>query len=102
MKAVMNDEDKTDKVRISNYPNPFSNSTTISFSISESQKVSLKIYDMAGRLIKTIADAQMQTGTHQLIWNARDEKGNAVSTGNYLLKMQAGNYEETKKISVIR
>jgi flagellar hook assembly protein FlgD len=55
---------------------------------------------MNGRLIKVLADAQMQAGTHQLVWNAKDEKGNAVVAGIYLLKMQTGNYVETKKISV--
>jgi len=44
----------------------------------------------------------MQVGTHQLVWNARDEKGNAVVAGIYLLKMQAGNYTETKKVIVVK
>jgi len=52
--------------------------------------------------VKTLADVQMQQGAHQLIWNARDEKGNAVNGGVYLLKMQAGNYTETKKIVVMK
>ena len=52
--------------------------------------------------MKTLVDAQMQPGAHQLTWNARDEKGSAVVTGIYLLKMQAGNYVETKKISVVK
>jgi hypothetical protein len=45
-------------------PNPFSNSTTISFSLKQSQKVFISIYDMKGRLIKTLADAQIQAGAH--------------------------------------
>jgi flagellar hook assembly protein FlgD len=44
----------------------------------------------------------MQAGSHQLTWNAKDEKGNAVVAGIYLLKMQVGNYRETKKIVVIK
>jgi len=76
-----------------------SNAATISFTLQQSQKaipagrqVSVNIYDMNGRLIKTFADTQMQAGTHQLTWDARDEKGKPVSTGIYLLKMQAGNF----------
>jgi len=53
-------------------------------------------------LIKILADAQMQTGTHQLVWNAKDKSGSAVGTGIYLLKMQAGNHVETKKVSVVK
>ena len=90
------------KYSLSNYPNPFSNSATISFSLAQSQKVSIRIFDMTGRLIKTLADAQMEAGTHQLVWNARDEKGNEVSSGLYFLRMQTGNYVETKKLSVLK
>lgn len=79
-------------------PNPVSNSTTISFNLQSSQKVSITIYDMNGRLIKTLADQQMQQGLHQLTWNARSEN---VITGTYLLKLQTGNNVQTKKISVV-
>jgi len=93
---------KNNATLLSNYPNPVSNSTTISFSLPQSQKVSIQIFDMNGRLIKVLADAQMQAGTYQLIWNAKDERGTNVVTGIYLLKMQAANYVETKKISVVK
>jgi flagellar hook assembly protein FlgD len=49
-----------------------------------------------------MTDAQTPVGAHQLVWNARDEKGNAVSTGIYFLRMQAGNYTETKKVVVAK
>ncbi len=88
---------KNNTTNLSAYPNPVSNSATISFSLQQSQKISLTIYDMNGRLIKTLADAQMQAGNHQLTWNARSEN---VIAGVYLLKLQADNYVETKKISV--
>ena len=83
-------------------PNPFSNTTTISFSLPQSTKISFIIFDVNGRLIKTLADAEMQAGTHQLTWNASDEKGNAVVAGMYVLKMHAGNYVETKKIVIVK
>jgi hypothetical protein len=83
-------------------PNPFSNSTTISFTLPQSQIVSISIYDVNGRLIKTLADAQMQQGAHQLIWNAKDEKGNAVTVGIYFLRMQSENYTGTKKLVVVK
>jgi hypothetical protein len=89
--------------------NPFSNSTTISFSLPQSQKampaarqVSIQIFDMNGRLIRTLADAQMQPGAHQLMWNAKDEKGNTVTVGIYFLRMQSGNYTGTKKLVVVK
>ena len=93
---------KSNTISLSNYPNPFSSSTTISFSLSQSQKVSIQVFDGAGRLIKTIANEQMQAGTHQFTWNAADENGTAVASGMYYLKFNAGSYAETKKISVLK
>jgi hypothetical protein len=94
---------------ISVFPNPFSNSTAISFTIQQSQtampaggQVSITIYDINGRLIKVLANEQMQPGNHQLIWNAKDEKGSPVVAGVYLLKLQTGNYTEVKKMSLVK
>ena len=99
--AVLTDEkiiSKTIQLKIA--PNPFSNSTTISFPLTRSEKVSVRIFDMNGRLIKTLVDAQMQAGAHQITWNAKDENGNAVNAGIYFLKVQTGDYLETKKLVV--
>ncbi|MEO8086803.1 MAG: T9SS type A sorting domain-containing protein [Bacteroidota bacterium] len=84
------------------FPNPFSNSTTISFSLPQSEKVSIKIFDMTGRLVKTFAIGEMQKGVQQIEWNATDEKGNALDAGIYFLKLETENYSETKKLSVVR
>ncbi len=89
---------KNNTTTLSAYPNPVSNSTTISFNLQQSQKVSITIYDVNGRLIKTLADAQMQQGNHQLTWNTKSEN---TTAGVYLLKLQAGDYVETKNISVV-
>lgn len=93
---------KNSATNLSAYPNPVTNAATISFNLSQTQNVLISIYDMNGRLIKTLADAQTQSGPHQLIWNARDEKGYAVGAGMYILKLQAGSYSETKMISIIK
>lgn len=93
---------KNKSTSLSAYPNPVSNSTTISFSLAEPQTVSIRVFDESGRLIKTISNTQLEKGVHQLIWNANDENGSKVATGIYYLKFNAGNYSETKKISVIK
>ncbi len=84
------------------YPNPVVNSTTILFSIPQSGNVSIQILDLSGRLITTLANQKMQAGNHQLIWNANDENRNALSSGIYLLKLNAGSYSNTKEISIIK
>jgi hypothetical protein len=78
------------------------NSTAISFELTETQNVSLKIYDVTGRLIKTLAQSRMTEGEHQIDWNKTDEAGNTVSAGIYIAKFDAGDYSTTKKLSVIR
>jgi hypothetical protein len=84
------------------YPVPIQNSTTVSFTLAEPKEVSIKIFDMTGKPVKTIAAAQMQSGDHQFIWNAKDEKGNALNTGIYFLRIETEDYSETRKIIMAR
>lgn len=79
------------------YPNPFNNSTTILFTLEQSQKVSLKVFDLNGRLISTLADKYFEAGEQQLEFNA--EKLNA---GIYFLKMQTDGFAETEKLVVTK
>jgi hypothetical protein len=88
--------------KLTNYPNPFSYSTTITYSILQTGKVSLKIFDMSGRLIITIANEQMQAGVHEIKWNANNSSGRTVSSGVYLLRIEAGDFKETRKIFVAK
>ncbi|HYV93797.1 MAG TPA: T9SS type A sorting domain-containing protein [Chitinophagales bacterium] len=77
------------------YPNPISNSTTISFSLSHSQNVSLKIFDVNGRLVSTLTDATFEEGDNEIIWNASD-------AGVYFLQMQTAENLETEKLIVTK
>lgn len=83
-------------------PNPVSNSTTVSFLLQQSQKVSISILDITGRLVKILANEEMQQGNHEIKWNTNDDKGNAASAGIYFLKMFSGSCSETKKLFVIK
>ncbi|MEO8146510.1 MAG: T9SS type A sorting domain-containing protein [Bacteroidia bacterium] len=78
-------------------PNPFSNSTTISFSLPQSQNVSLKIFDVNGRLIKTLADNTLKQGQHQVVWNVND-----VQPGIYYLQIQTPDFVKTEKLIVTK
>ncbi|HYV92880.1 MAG TPA: T9SS type A sorting domain-containing protein [Chitinophagales bacterium] len=86
---------------ISIYPNPVSpdqsGSTTISISLSESQKVSLRIFDMNGRLITTLANAPFEQGNHEIVWNAAD-----VNAGIYFLQLLTEENSETVKLVVAK
>ena len=82
---------KNNTTSLSVYPNPLTNTTNISFTLPQSQEVSIQVFDGA-KIGKSIANEQMQAGTHELIWNAA-----SVAKGMYLLKFNAGSYSETKK-----
>ncbi len=75
------------------YPNPFSSTATISYNIPSKSLVSLKIFDLNGRVVSTIVSEEMQAGKYTREWNAT-----SFSDGVYYCKLQAGTFEETKKI----
>lgn len=91
----------TSTMQLKIYPNPISIFTNISFSLPQSQKVSIQIFDMMGKLVKTLVNEQMPAGAHQIVWNVLDEKGKPVNSGIYLLSLCSGNYIETKMMSLV-
>jgi hypothetical protein len=92
-----------------NYPNPFNPSTTIRYSIVEPGNVSIKIYDILGREIKTLVNEVKIAGTYSSTWNGDNNFGNKVSSGIYLYRMeavpsgrQAGLFVETRKMIFLK
>jgi hypothetical protein len=80
-----------------NYPNPFNPSTTIDYSISTSRKVSLKVFDMLGREVDTVVEGLMPVGDHRATWNAGGQP-----SGVYILRLEAGDVVQTRKLVVLR
>jgi hypothetical protein len=85
-----------------NYPNPFNPSTTISFDLVATEQVMLKIYDINGRLVRTLVDGAAAAGTHQVKWDGRDSMGNVVTAGIYMYRLHAGNRDFVKKMMLIK
>ena len=79
---------------IGNYPNPFNPTTSISFSIPESGKVELSIYNIKGQKVKTLVNEIITAGEHSIIWDGRDSKGKPVSSGIYLYNLKVNNRTE--------
>jgi len=92
---------------LQNYPNPFNPTTKIRFSVAptlglplsggDAEGVILKIYDILGREIATLVNAQMKPGTYEVIWDAT-----SYSSGAYFYRLAAGKYVETKKMVVVK
>jgi hypothetical protein len=85
-----------------NYPNPFNPTTTISFSLPEANSVTLKVYDILGRLITTLVDEVYAPGNYSVVWNATDMNGKAVSAGVYFYTINAGKYHSTQRMLLMK
>ncbi len=85
-----------------NYPNPFNPSTTISYALPEETHVVLSIFNLEGKLVRTLVNGLVTAGNKELIWNGRDNKGNPLSSGVYLYRLTAGNRTLTKKMVLLK
>jgi hypothetical protein len=91
-----------------NYPNPFNPSTTIEFEILTDVRnevmvhTTLKIYNVLGRRIKTLVDEMKTVGNYQVIWDGTDDSGERVSSGVYFYQLKAKDYQETKKMVLMK
>ncbi|PKL83166.1 MAG: hypothetical protein CVV24_06365 [Ignavibacteriae bacterium HGW-Ignavibacteriae-3] len=74
----------------------------MNFSIPQNSFVSIRVYDILGREVKTLIDQQMTAGSHSVEWNADNNLGGKVSTGMYIYRITAGSFVATKKMSFIK
>lgn len=87
---------------VSNYPNPFNPDTTIQYSLKEAGKVSITIYDLAGKLVKRVYSGYKQAGTYSNSWNGLNSRNQGVASGVYYVRMQSGRNYDTRKIMLMK
>ena len=86
-----------------NYPNPFNPSTTINFTIPSEMQVQLAVYDITGRLVRTLINDQMvNTGYHSTVWDGKDAAGNSVSAGLYICSLKGEGIVQTQKMVMLK
>jgi hypothetical protein len=85
-----------------NYPNPFNPETQISYQIANGGYISLNIYDLLGREIKTLVSEDQPPGYYTVSWDGKDESGNIVPSGVYLYTLNTGNIVESKKMILMK
>jgi hypothetical protein len=85
-----------------NYPNPFNPSTMVSFTLPERTRVNLSVYDLDGRLVKTLLDGSVPEGFKEVRWNGTNQNGTGVASGIYLLRLKAGNKSLTRKMMLLK
>ena len=84
------------------YPNPFNPVTTLRYQLPEANLVSVIIYDMAGKEVKTLIHQQQNQGLHTFQWNGTNNLGNTVSAGIYLYQVHSGIYNQTNKMILLK
>lgn len=85
-----------------NYPNPFNAETKISFALPKESSVRLEIYDMLGRWVATLADGSIAAGKHDIIWNGKTDSGEALSSGMYFYRLKTDDFDQTKKMMMLK
>jgi hypothetical protein len=86
-----------------NYPNPFNPSTTIGFFLPVKDRVSVKIYDMLGKEIRTLIDnSEYPAGSSRVTWDGKNNSGQPASSGTYFYSLIHGNFKQTQKMMLLR
>jgi subtilisin family serine protease len=84
-------------------PNPFGGRTSVPYAIPEDGvRVQIRVFDVSGRLVKTLADKIDTVGRHTVEWNGRDESNNAVASGVYFYRMNAGTFTQIRKMTLLK
>ncbi len=83
-------------------PNPTINIAKISFSLAEPQKITLKIYDASGRLVKTLANSHLERGIYNIIWNGKNNYEQQVAEGIYFYTLETPKQKFTRKLILMR
>lgn len=85
-----------------NYPNPFNPNSTIRYSLKDSGHTSLNVYDVQGRIVRTLVDDFRERGNHRVVWDGKDQWGKPVSSGIYVYRLRANGFKDYKKMALIR
>jgi hypothetical protein len=84
-------------------PNPFNPQTTICFDLLVEMPVSLKVYDLSGRLVDIVLEHEMATpGRNEVVWTGRDQSGRQLPSGTYFYRLEAGGFVETKRMTLLK
>ena len=85
-----------------NYPNPFNPTTQIRFDLPNDSYVSIDIYDLMGRKIKSLVNKNQAAGYRSVHWNATNDLGQSLSAGMYIYTIQAGEFRQNRKMVLLK
>lgn len=85
-----------------NYPNPFNPTTEIQFSLPVASRVNLTVFNLLGQQVKSVVNGNMEAGVHTVTWNGTNSSGNQVSSGIYFYRIEAGDFNLTRKMMLLK
>ena len=85
-----------------NYPNPFNPDTKIEFTIPASEQVSVNVYNLEGRLVKTLIDQEMRSGQHVVRWDGTNQVGTKVATGMYIYQLKTNSTVLHRRMTFVK
>ena len=85
-----------------NYPNPFNPVTNLSYDLPEDAMVNITIFDMMGKVVRTLVNGQQSAGYKRLQWSATNNSGHPISAGLYIYTIQAGDFSQTRKMILLK
>ncbi|MDH3214996.1 MAG: T9SS type A sorting domain-containing protein [Candidatus Krumholzibacteria bacterium] len=91
-----------DGLRLRAQPNPFNPLTTITYTVHQPGLARLRVYDVRGRYIRSLADGWTTAGPHTATWDGSDRRGDAVSSGVYFLRLQSAGQDLTRRVVLIK
>jgi len=85
-----------------NYPNPFLSSTSIMYELPQPEHVSLRVYDVLGRLVRVLVDGHREAGRHRVLWDGLDHGGARVSSGVYFARLESNSEAVVRSMVLLR
>ncbi len=84
------------------YPNPFNSSTRIGFSLAAAGRVLIDVFDINGRIVRRLMNANYEPGRYEVVWDGRDNSGADVVSGIYFYRLKVNDFAEVKKTTLIK
>jgi hypothetical protein len=84
------------------FPNPFAQQTTIAFALAKAGVANVGVYDVTGRQVRTLLDGVQPAGERLVQWDGRDDHGNAMGAGVYLVRLKSSGHMETRAVRLVK
>ncbi|MCK4681363.1 hypothetical protein KAT82_09555, partial [bacterium] len=87
---------------VQNAPNPFNPKTTLAYHVPRESEVTIRVYDVAGRSVRTLVDGMVEPGRHAAVWDGTNDGGEAVGSGIYFCTMEAPDFHDSRKMTLLK